>query len=116
MFKKILTAVAVIAVVALIAVLFSSTFGEQFDEAKAGQQYSIRWDEVNVRSKPGSVTWKDTVITSIERGTDVTLTGYTYEFGDGPNPNWTQVQLEDGTVGWIVTESVNWHGELWWYY
>ena len=106
--KIILTAVAVIAVVALV-VLISSTFGEQFDEAKAGQKYSIRWDEVNVRSRPGSVTWKDTVITSIERGTDVTLTGYTYEFGDGPNPCWTQVQLEDGTIGWIVNEAIEWH-------
>lgn len=109
-FKFALVLVAVVGIIALL----SSITGEKFDDDRVGQKYEIRWDSVNVRETAG-ISWKDNIITSITRGTDVTLTGYTYDLGDGPNSDWTQIQLEDGTVGWIVTESIDWHGELRYY-
>lgn len=111
--KNLIKVAAIVAVIIAIVSLFSSLTGEQFNEENVGRIVSIEWDEVNLRDK-SSINAR--VLATLSRGNDVTLTGYSFKMLDGPYEDWTQVQLEDGTVGWIVTESVNWHGELWWYY
>ena len=95
-----------IAVVAVVAILVSSC-GQQFKEANAGREVCIGWEEVNLRE---SYSTSKKVITTLVKGEPVTLTGNSFEYaGDGEAiDSWTEVQLDDGTIGWVVTESIDW--------
>ena len=72
------------------------------------REVSIRWEEVNVRKNH---TTSAEIITSLTHGNVVTLTGNSFEYagGDGRNnDSWTEIRLSNGTIGWVVTPSIDW--------
>ena len=104
--RQILLLVAFIIIVSLMITAF---FGKQFNEDTVGQEVSIDWEEVNVREDHST---SSEIITSLTRGKVVTLTGNSFEYlgGDGRNnDSWTEIELPNGTIGWVVTRSISWH-------
>lgn len=81
----------------------------RFSEAKANRRVNIGWTEVNVRE---GYSTSDNIITKLVKGDTVTLTGRTFEYWGGNDSqateHWAEVQLSDGTVGWIVYRSIDW--------
>ena len=65
-----------------------------------GSQATINTDEVNLRSEP---TTGSDVVTVLANGMVVTIIGGTEE-ADGYT--WWQIELEDGTTGWIAQDFV----------
>ena len=68
----------------------------------------IEYEEVNLREGPST---SKKVITTLSKGRTVTLTGnhYDYLFRNGLSiDSWTEVELKDGTTGWVVTTSIKW--------
>ena len=107
--KKIATFVLTVVGSVLLIALLVSNFGNQYDEANVNREVSIEWSTVNLRENHS--TWSD-IITEINYGETVTLTGYSYEYfgGDGQaTESWTEVELPNGKTGWIVTTSINWN-------
>ena len=81
-----------------------------FNENDVDRQVSIEWTEVNVRA---GYSTSNEVISSLKAGTDVTLTGYQFDYLGGNSKateSWVEIQLEDGTTGWVVRRSINWWG------
>lgn len=81
-----------------------------FDEYNVGRQVSIEWEEVNLRA--GYSLSKD-IISTIDAGTRVTLTGYQFDYLGGNSKateSWVEVALDNGTTGWIVRSSIDWLG------
>lgn len=73
-----------------------------------GRKVHVKWTEVNVRQ---GHSLSEQEFCSLKKEDVVTLTGETYEFWGGndcPGENWTEVELSDGKVGWVVTESIQW--------
>ena len=101
--------VALAAVIALLVFTFSF-FGTKNIKENEGQTLPIRWEEVNVRT---GHSLDDNVISSLTKGKKVILTGVRYDdalvLDDRPEMSWTQIQLDDGTIGWVVTEAIQWH-------
>lgn len=99
--------IMIIAIILLICAV-ASHYGKQFNQDNVGRQVLIQWEEVNLRE---SCDTSKKVITTLRKGSTVTLTGNYYEclIGDGlPTDSWTEVQLDNGTIGWIVTTSIKW--------
>ncbi|MBQ3145099.1 MAG: hypothetical protein IJB90_00680 [Clostridia bacterium] len=106
--KKFLSIVLVIISCIAVVWLVSATSGDQFKEENEGREVFIEWEKVNVRE--GHSTTKK-VLCSLTEGSLVTLTGNYFEYfgGDGePTEHWTEIQLSDGTIGWLVTTSIKW--------
>ena len=108
--KKITIAVAIVIAITLIVSLTSVFFGTKTIEEYKGKTLPIRWEEVNVRQ---GHSMNENVISSLQKGRTVILTGVRYDdalvLDDVPWKSWTQVRLSDGTLGWIVTEAIQWH-------
>ena len=103
------TVLLVTAVVLAIVLMFTSIFGKEFNEDNVGREVSISWEEVNVREGHSTST---NVIACLNEGASVTLTGNSYEYAGGngkSTESWTEIQLEDGTIGWVVTRSIKWY-------
>lgn len=70
---------------------------EEEEEAEEPETTEVNADELNVRSKAST---ESNVVTTINSGSVVELTGKTKESG---GYDWTQIELSDGTTGWVVT-------------
>ncbi len=95
-----------IILVMLMIVAFNLLSGQQFKADNVGRQVRIGWEEVNLREGPST---SKKVITILSRGSSVTLTGNSYSvlMGIGsPADSWTEVELSNGTTGWVVTTSI----------
>ena len=106
--QKIKAVLLVTVAVAAIVLLIFAFSGKQFKEKNVGREVAIRWEEVNVREEHST---NSAILTSLKEGDRVTLTGYFFEYagGDGrSNDNWTEVRLSDGSIGWVVTPSIDW--------
>ena len=82
--------------------------GAYSKENSEGRQVSIEWEVVNVRQ---GYSTSDPIITSIPHGTQVTLTGRYYDYLGGEDlatESWVEIQLENGTIGWVVRCSIAW--------
>ena len=86
-----------------IVLLLNLVFGEGFNDNKAGIKTSVRWKYVNVRENPST---SSNIISSLNNGNALTLTGKTYEYNDGPNSSWVEILIND-QVGWVVSNSVD---------
>ena len=93
-----------LAIVAIIAILAIVPFGRSYQKDLAGETRTIQWEYVNLREKPNTTSYVE-VLRELPRGTKVTLTGNILECLDGPTnqDHWSEVRLEDGTTGWVVT-------------
>ena len=96
--------------IALLTLGFARASKPAFDESDVGRKVSIEWSEVNVRT---GYSTSEEVITSLHKGNHVTLTGYSFNYLGGNSKateSWVEIQLEDGTTGWVVRHSINWWG------
>lgn len=107
--KRIIISTAIgLLVVVLTIVVSSLSSGKKFKSNNVGREVRIEWEEVNVR-KGYSTT--DSVITTLRNGSSVTLTGNSYDYlmGNGiATDSWTEIELKDGTTGWVVNASIKW--------
>jgi len=106
--KSIIKALLLVVSVIAIILVMSAFFGKQYDEDNVGREVCIRWEEVNVRENHSTSA---EIITSLTCGTTVTLTGNSFEYagGDGRSyDSWTEIQLSNGSIGWVVTPSIDW--------
>lgn len=97
----------IIGIIAILLIVMIPRHREKdFYSDKAGEQVSIGWEEVNLREGPST---SKKVIATLHRGSSVTLTGNSYSFitGSGsPTDSWIEVELKDGTIGWVVVASI----------
>lgn len=72
-----------------------------FSSENENAYVTVVWPETEIRDNPHGrrISW-------VIKGTEVKLTGYTAVHKNWPSPYWTQVQLKNGTIGWIVSEAV----------
>ena len=94
------------AVMLLLVVVF---FGEGHDPELEGQMACVDWEYVNLRVDHSTSSKS---LGELSYGTVVTLTGNTYEaLGGCPElvhlDAWVEVELNDGTTGWVVTTSLD---------
>lgn len=106
--KRVSITIGIIAVIAVLLIGFVSPSGEKFKPDNVGRQVRIRWEEVNLRT---GYSTSNEIITTLFKGSSVTLTGNYYEYfiENGISiDSWTEVELKDGTIGWVVTTSIKW--------
>lgn len=103
-----ITIVFIILIIIAILVMGVSFFfrEKELHSNKEGEQVSISWQEVNLREGPST---SKKIITQLYRGASVTLTGNSSScIGSGiASDDWVEVELKDGTTGWIVMQSIN---------
>ena len=92
----------------LVVLLLTACYPYSIIEENIGKTVTIEWEEVNFREEPEMND--NNIIQVLRFGKTVTLTGNSYSIiGDGEAfDDWTEIQLEDGTIGWVVTDSINW--------
>lgn len=103
--KKIFAALLAAAVMLLLVAFF----GEGHDPELEGQMACVDWEYVNLRVDHSTSSKS---MGELSYGTVVTLTGHTYEaIGGCPElthlDSWVEVELNDGSTGWVVTVALN---------
>lgn len=81
---------------------------KKFNSDNVGREVRIEWEEVNLRKGHSAL---EKVITTLHKGSSVTLTGNSYNclIGNGiATDSWVEVELKNGTTGWVVTTSIEW--------
>lgn len=102
-----ITLLILVAAVAIFALVLPS-FGKNYDEERAGQEVSIRWEMVNLRENHST---NSDILEELLQGERVTLTGNTYDYcsaEDLPDESWKEVKTKSGKIGWVVTQSIKW--------
>lgn len=98
--------IIVVLVLSIVILCSASDSGKKFSPDNVGRQVRIGWEEVNLRT---GYSTSSEIITILHKGSSVTLTGNSCEsmLIETSNDTWTEVQLKDGTIGWVTTYSIN---------
>ena len=102
---KILKGIIVVVVLFLFLYAAQSVFGEKFNAKASRQATTITWEYVNMREGASTA---ERVITQIQRGERVILTGneFNYFGGDGSATDyWVEIEFA-GYTGWIVRSAI----------